>query len=136
MYNIMNPYFQLASANALAFSSFVLAAEHVTQSKVSDFWHSSLENHIHFLNESTQELLKTLAHARIIMTGHMAKLSKRSEHVASELAHSTVRALAIASHVRREECDRRVFSLPLPGGSRLEDDRRRSLQLASHGVGI
>lgn len=131
MYNLMNPYLQFANANALAFSSFLMHTDEVPQNKVSDLWQRSVEKQLHLLNESTQACLKLLAETRIVMTGQAARLAKHTEHAATHLAHSAVRAVAIASQSRKEKRDRRVFPLPLLGGQRRDDDRRHKLQLVA-----
>ena len=127
----MNPYLQFANANALAFSSFLISSEEPAQNKLSELWQHSMEKQLHLLNESTQACLKLLAETRVIMTGQAARLAKQAEHAASHLAHSAVRAVAIASHSRKEQRDRRVFPLPLPNGQRRDDDRRQSLKLVA-----
>lgn len=130
MYKIVNPFINLANASLAALSNFMLTSEDSLEQKTAALWQASLENQARFVNEYTKELLATLAQSRQLMTGHMETLHQRTEHVATQLAHSTVRAVAIATQARREKRDRRVFPLPLPGERRTtgqEGDRRLPL---------
>lgn len=129
MYKIVNPFINLANASLAALSHFMLTSGDSLERKANTLWQASLENQARFVNEYTRELLDALAQGRQSMTGHMEILHQRTEHVASQLAHSTVRAMAIATQARREKRDRRVFPLPLPGERRTGEDEDRRLPL-------
>lgn len=124
MYNILTPCIQLANANLLALSS-LFQPPGEEPGNLAEFWRSSLASQMYLMHESTREVLAALAQSRTLMSGCADKFSRRAEDVASQLAHTAVRSVAIATQVRREKCDRRVFPLPLPGGARAVDDRRQ-----------
>lgn len=130
MHNILNPFINLANANLVAWYRFILAPEHAEQGRANELWRATMTNQACFVHEYATEMLELLRQGREVMTGNMEKLSQRTETVAAELANTTVRAVAIATHARREKRDRRVFPLPLPESRRATAEADRRIFLA------
>lgn len=131
MYDLINPLINLAAANTAALTRFALAPTSDLQDngRLIELWHATMTNQARFATEYTTSMLGILARQRVVLNGQMEKLSRDTEQVASELAHTAVRAVAIATQARRNGQDRRVFPLPLPGERRQPSrtDRRLSL---------
>lgn len=91
-------------------------------------WQTTLTIQTRFLTEYTNCLLSHLAKNQALVAEQMKRISSRGEQVASLMAHAAIRSLAIATHARHEEHDRRVFPLNLPRDRRSEvrEDRRAS----------
>jgi len=137
LFKLIHPFINFAHASVITFSDFLLAGSRGDDS-AKLLWQSALENQARFINEYTDALLDTLAQSRETVNGQVDKLHKRSEHVATQLAHSTVRAVAIATQARREKRDRRLFPLPLPAERRVArgGDRRTPPPLATYHAGL
>ena len=129
LHNILTPFINLANANFVALSRFLLAPADPGHYGGNELWRAVMINQAGFVHEYSAEMLELLNQSRELMVGNMEKLSQRTETVAAELAHSTVRAVAIATQARREKRDRRVFPLPLPGSRRITEDPDRRLSL-------
>ncbi len=93
-----------------------------------NLFRTSLQIQARLLSEYSDCMLSQIAKNQALIAEQMKKMSARTEHVTSLMAHATVRAIAIAAQARREECDRRVFPLPLPRDRRsgVREDRRIS----------
>lgn len=129
MYKIIYPFINLATGSLAGFSRFILASPRTDERLASQLWQSTLENQACFINEYTAAVLDSLAQSRQAMNAICEKLHCRSELVANQLAHSTVRAVAIATQARREKRDRRVFPLPRVHERRAGYPRDRRLPL-------
>jgi hypothetical protein len=92
-----------------------------------NLWRSTLENQARFVSEYTNDVLAQMARNRLLVANQLKQMSAHSERMVSLMAHTACRTLAIATHARRKNCDRRIFSLPLPDERRFENqtDRRK-----------
>lgn len=101
---------------------------------LSDLWRSTLENQACFISNCADDMLVQLARNRLLMANQLKQISAHSERMITLMAHTACRALAIATQARKKDCDRRVFSLPLPGERRVESlmDRRKCLSGNNH----
>ena len=97
------------------------------QNGSGDLWRSTLENQALFVSEYTNVVLAQIARNRLLMANQTKQIAAISERILCLMAHTLCRALAIATHARRKNCDRRVFPLPLPSERRYETqtDRRK-----------
>lgn len=138
MFKIINPFINFTYASLNSFADFMSASSRGDADPAKLLWQSALENQARFINEYTEALLDVLARNRERVSGEVDKLHIRGQHVATQLAHSTVRAVAIATQARREKRDRRLFPLPLPGERRAArgGDRRAPSPLEGYHAGL
>lgn len=132
MFQLIQPFVDLANQNLAALSQcFLTPAEDAEQQAGDRLWRLTLENQARCVEKYTAALLGVMALNRRLLFGQMARLSEHGEHVATQLAHTAVRAVAIATQARREKRDRRIFPLPLPAERRAgpRADRRQRLAL-------
>lgn len=89
---------------------------------------TSLEIQARLFREYSDCMLSQIAKNQALISEQIKKMSSRTEHVTSLMAHAAVRAVAIAAQARRVDHDRRVFPLPLPRDRRsgVREDRRTS----------
>jgi hypothetical protein len=137
VFQLIQPFVDLANQNLAALSQcFLTPTEDAEQKADNSLWRHILENQARFVERFTDELLGVMALNRRLLFGQMAKLSVHGEHVATQLAHTAVRAVAIATQARREKRDRRIFPLPLPAerrdGPRADRRQRHSLIVGHH----
>jgi hypothetical protein len=98
------------------------------RTRQGNLWHTSLEIQARLFREYSDCMLSQIAKNQALIAEQMEKMSARTEHVTSLMAHAAVRAVAIAAQARREDRDRRVLTLPLPQDRRsgAREDRRIS----------
>jgi hypothetical protein len=125
---LVSPFINFANASL---ASFARCFQRSPADSAPTLWQETLQNQARFLNESSQAMRDVLAQQRLQMNGRLEKLQRRGEQVATQLAHSTVRAVAIATHARHEKSDRRIFPLPLASDRRGEIQADRRAPLAS-----
>lgn len=114
LYDLLTPLVNLAAANTVAFSHFAMSTDLRSRGRFVEYWHATMNNNAQFATDYTTNLLALMARQRVLLDGHMENFGRGTEHVASELTHAAVRAVAIATRARRNGNDRRVFPLPLP----------------------
>lgn len=132
MFQLIQPFVDLANQNLAALSQCFLTPEADAEQQASDrLWRHTLENQVRCMEKYSAALLDVMLLNRRLLFGQMAGLSKHGEHVARQLAHTAVRAVAIATQARRGKRDRRVFPLPLPAERRAgpRAERRQHLSL-------
>ncbi|MGE5469647.1 MAG: hypothetical protein ACM3X0_02490 [Bacteroidota bacterium] len=136
MDKIIQPFINLANANMVALvRCFQSSMEFPGQQQAGQqLWRSSMENQASFVREYSRELFAFMTRNQSRMSREMEKLSEHSRHVARQMTHGAVRAMAIAAQARQERAERRVFTLPLRNERRTgaNDDRRLAFPAQEH----
>lgn len=116
MYKFLSPLFNLATAHVRTWSRFFLDPKPIAAWRARNLalWQATVNDHAQFTSDCTQGWVNLLSYQRTLLDGHLEQLSDRAERVASELARTTERAVGIATHARRGQLDRRIFSVALP----------------------
>lgn len=129
MYEIIQPFINVASANMAALSNLKDVSGYVS------LWETIFRNNLKFSNECAHSFFGMMDQSREIMKCQVETVARRTEQMAGHVVHAGIRSIAIATQARKLDRDRRIFRVPLPGERRCEEGMDRRC-LAHEGPGF